>query len=200
MAVHRPSRRLHCRRFFFNHLTFTENESPPYLTTCDHSQIHYCSAYFSALPTLDTPSFILCTTSLLQPRTAASCDSMYLKQSTSSHGWPFSRTCIRPKLPYLEHLKTLFLLTFTLNFFVCICYQTHSPVYTTSLLNHPLVLYYLQITAGYSQTCLHLLTVVPALSHSILPFTSRTTPPIYKLKQAWKHCHNWKHNPVSIRH
>ena len=34
----------------------------------------------------------------------------------SSNGSPFSITCIRSPLPYLEHLITLLLPTFTLNF------------------------------------------------------------------------------------
>ena len=62
------------------------------------------------------PSFILCTTSLSHPPSAATCYPRYLNQSTSSNGSPFSITCIRSQLPYLEHLITLLLPTFTLNF------------------------------------------------------------------------------------
>ena len=47
------------------------------------SPILYCSGHFSALPKLYLyPSFILCTTSLSHPQSAATCDSRYLKQST----------------------------------------------------------------------------------------------------------------------
>ena len=70
---------------------------------------------FSA-PQAQYPSFIRCTTSLSHPPSAATCDSRYLKQSTSSYGSPFSITCIRSPLPCLEHLITLLLPTFTLNF------------------------------------------------------------------------------------
>ena len=59
------------------------------------------------------PSFILCTASLSHPPSAATCDPRRLKQSTSSNGSPFSITCIRSPLPYLEHLITLLLPTFT---------------------------------------------------------------------------------------
>ena len=62
------------------------------------------------------PSLILCTTSISYPTLAATCDPRYLKQSTSSNGSSFSITCIRSPLPYLEHLITLLLPTFTLNF------------------------------------------------------------------------------------
>ena len=62
------------------------------------------------------PSFILCTTSLSHPPSAANYDPRYLKQSTSSNGSPFSITCIRSPLPYLEHFISLLLPTFTLNF------------------------------------------------------------------------------------
>ena len=48
------------------------------------------------------PSFILCTTSFSHPPSAATCDPRYLKQSTSSKSSPFSITCIRSPLPYLE--------------------------------------------------------------------------------------------------
>ena len=60
--------------------------------------------------------YILCTTSLTQPTSTATCDPKYINQSTSSKGSPFSLACVRPPFPYLEHLITLFLPTFTLNF------------------------------------------------------------------------------------
>ena len=48
---------------------------------------------------------------------SCTCDPRHLTQSTSSNGSPyFSLTCIRPPFPYLEHLTTLLLPTFTLNF------------------------------------------------------------------------------------
>ena len=71
--------------------------------------ILYYSAHLSALPMLYTP-FILCTTSLSHPPSAATCDPIYYhlrpqeKQSTSSNGSPFSIICIRPSFPYLENL------------------------------------------------------------------------------------------------
>ena len=52
----------------------------------------------------------------------------YLKQSTYSNGSPFSLACIRIPFPYLEHLVTLLLPTFTLNFIFRILYQTHSII------------------------------------------------------------------------
>ena len=61
-------------------------------------------------------SFVLCTTSLSHHPLAATFDPRYLKQSTSSNGSLFSITCIRSPLPFLEHLITLLLPTFTLNF------------------------------------------------------------------------------------
>ena len=61
-------------------------------------------------------SFILCTTSISHPPSAATCDPGHLKQSTSSNGSPFSITCIRPPFPYLEHLITSLLSSYTLNF------------------------------------------------------------------------------------
>ena len=45
-----------------------------------------------------------------------SCIPKYLKPTTSSNGSLFSITCIRPPFPYLEHLITLLLPTFTLIF------------------------------------------------------------------------------------
>ena len=81
------------------------------------SRILSCSAHFSALPMHALyPSFILCATPLSHSPSAATCDSRYLKQSTFSHASPFSITCSRPPLPYLEHLITLLLPTLTLNF------------------------------------------------------------------------------------
>ena len=54
---------------------------------------------------------------LSHPPSAATCDPRYVKQSNcSSNCPPFSITCIRPPFPYLEHLITLLLPTFTLNF------------------------------------------------------------------------------------
>ena len=58
----------------------------------------------------------LCTTSFSHPPSAATCYPRYLKQSTSSNGSLYSIICIRPLFPYLEHLITLLLPTFTLNF------------------------------------------------------------------------------------
>ena len=52
--------------------------------------------------------------SLSHPPSAATSDPRYLKQSTPYNGSPFSITCIRP-FPYLGHLTTLLLPTFTLN-------------------------------------------------------------------------------------
>ena len=76
--------------------------------------ISYPLLLFSA-PHALYPSFILCITSLSHPLSAATCDPRYLKQSTSSHGSTFSITCILSPLPYLEHLITLLLPTFTIN-------------------------------------------------------------------------------------
>ena len=58
----------------------------------------------------------LCTTSISHPPSAATCYPRYLKQSTSSNGLQFSITYIRPQFPYLEHLITLQLPTYSLNF------------------------------------------------------------------------------------
>ena len=80
------------------------------------SPILYCSGHFFNGPQALYPSLILCTTSLSHPPSAATCDPMYLKQSTSYNGSPFNITCIRSPLPYMEHLITLLLPTFTLNF------------------------------------------------------------------------------------
>ena len=112
--------------------------------------IFHCSAHFSAPPSC-TPLIHSYTTSLSQPPSAT-----YLKQSLSSNGSLFSIACNRPKFPYLEHLITLLLPTFTLNFLLSHTVQTHSLVYTNSPLNHQLVLYHQQITANFSQTCVHL--------------------------------------------
>ena len=71
--------------------------------------------------------------------------SQVLKQSTSSNGSPFCITCIRPPLPYVNHLITLLLPTLTVNFLLSHTLPTHSPVYTTSP-SQPLMLYHLQIT------------------------------------------------------
>ena len=81
------------------------------------------SSLFSA-PHALYQSFILCTESFSHPPSAAICDQCFLKQSTSSNGSPFRITCIRPPFPYLEHLITLLLPTFTLNFFLLTLYQT----------------------------------------------------------------------------
>ena len=80
--------------------------SAPYnaVGTITHSYRHFLafipsplllSFLFSAPHTL-YPSFILCTTPLSHPQSAATCDPRYLKQSTSSNGSPFRITCIRP--------------------------------------------------------------------------------------------------------
>ena len=93
-----------------------------------------------------------------------------------------------------EDLITLLLHTFTLIFFFRILCQTHSPVYTTSPLSQPLVLYRLQIIADLSQPCHQ-----PRSSSSTLPntleFTSSTTPSIYTLSN---HGYNTQHclNPT----
>ena len=71
------------------------------------SPILYFSEHFFRALQAQYPSFILCTTSLSHPQPAATCDPRYLKQSTSSNGSPFSITCIRSPLPYLEHLIIL---------------------------------------------------------------------------------------------
>ena len=62
------------------------------------------------------PLIHLCTASLSHPPSAATCNPRYLKQYTSSNSLLFSITCIQPPLAYLEHLITLLLQTFTLNF------------------------------------------------------------------------------------
>ena len=75
----------------------------------------YCSAHFSVLPTLYTPdSFCVpCPFHILHQLPL---ETQVHKQSTSSDGSPFNITCIRPPLPYLEHLITLLLPTLTLSF------------------------------------------------------------------------------------
>ena len=73
------------------------------------STILYCSAHFA-------PSFLLCTTTLSHPTSAATCYPRYLKLSTSSLS--FRITCIWPLFPYLQQLITFLLPTFTLNFFL----------------------------------------------------------------------------------
>ena len=115
------------------------------------SPIHYCSGYFSALPKLYTPHSFCVPHPFLHPPSAAAWDPGYLKQSTSSNSSPFSITSIRYPLPYLEQLITLLLPTFTLNFLLSHTLP-NSPIYTTSPLSQPLVLYHLQITAGLSKT------------------------------------------------
>ena len=101
-------------------------------------------------PHTQYPSFILCTTTLSHPPSAATWDPRYFKQSTSSNVSLFSIVCIRSPLPYLEHLITSLLPIELSTFFFRILCQTHSPVYTTSPPSQPLVRYHLQITAGLS--------------------------------------------------
>ena len=68
-----------------------------HLDTCwPLSPILYCSIHFPpfSAPHAQYPSFILCTTSLSHPPSAATCDPRYLIQSTSSNGLSYSITCI----------------------------------------------------------------------------------------------------------
>ena len=70
---------------------------------------------FSEHPILYSP-YLFCVPLLSQPTFAVTCHHRYINQSTSLNGLPFSFTCIQPTFLYLEHLITLLLPTFTLNF------------------------------------------------------------------------------------
>ena len=92
---------------------------PLHIDTSLHlSPILNCSAHFSAFSTLYIRSFIMCTTPISHPPSAAACDLRWLKQSAFYNGSPFSLTGIQPPFPCLEHLITLLLPTFILNFFL----------------------------------------------------------------------------------
>ena len=80
------------------------------------SPIFYCSGHFSALPKLYTSHSFYAPHPFHILHRSATCDPRYIKQSTSSNSSPFSITCIQSLFPYLEHLITLLLATFTLNF------------------------------------------------------------------------------------
>ena len=137
------------------------------------------------------------------PKSAATCDPRYLKQSTSPKCSAISLTCIRP-FPYLEHLRTKLLPTFTLNFLL-----SHSlPNSITSIHNfssQPLALYHLQNNSKFISN----LPPFKLSSSSFFPkhpSTSRTTPSIYiYIKQPWR-LHttipqskiNWKYKPFQF--
>ena len=97
------------------------------------------------------PSFILCTTSLSQPKFAATCDPRYNQLSvTACHlvSYTFDPHYHTPSTSQLyscQHSPS--------TFFFSIFYQTYSPVYSTSSLNQPLVLFHLQITACLYHIC-----------------------------------------------
>ena len=122
------------------------------------------------------PSFILCTTSLSHPPSSATCDPRYLNQSTSSNGSPFSITYIRSPLPYLEHLITLLLPTFTFNFLLPHTlpnslnnFSFESATSAVSLANNSWFISNLSPFALCSSNPFQ----------NTITFTSRTTPSIY---------------------
>ena len=84
-------------------------------TTWPICPILYYSAHFSVLPTICTPHSF-CVPHPYRIPIGCHLRPQEFKQSTSSHGSQFSIISIRPSFPYLEHLITLLLPTFTLNF------------------------------------------------------------------------------------
>ena len=87
-----------------------------------------------------------------------------------------------PSFPYLEHLVTLLLLTYTLNVLLShtlpnslISLQKFSSESATSAVSSA-------NNSCLSQTCYHLHSAVAVLSQApLIAYTSRTTPSIYTL-------------------
>ena len=125
---------------------------------------------------------------------AATCDPRYIKQSASSNysTLNFSLTCIRPSFPYLEHLITLLLPTFTLNNLL-----SHTlPNSLTSLHNfsESATIAVTSVNISWFISNMPQLTLSSYISFkSTLAFTSHTTPSIYSLNShgdITQPCHN----------
>ena len=150
--------------------------TPSYIyTTWPLSQILYCSAHFSALPTLYTHIHsvyhIPFTLSII-----CNLRTQVLKTIHSCKGSPFSITFIRPPLPYLEHLITLLLPTLTLNFVFSHTISNsltnlHSSESATSAVSSANNSWFISSMEKFA---------LSNSSHfpSTLTFTSRTTPSI----------------------
>ena len=114
--------------------------------TITHSYRHFLafipnplllSTLFSASHTL-YPSFILCTTSLSHPPTAATYNPKYFKQSTSSNGSPFSITMhlTHISITWAPHNFTLTNIHSQLNSFVYSTKLTHQSTQLLLWVSH----------------------------------------------------------------